>query len=78
MQENNIESKEQSKFSEFIADKKKLIICTASVLVMILAATMGYFFSIKSKVASWNNKISSGIIYIVDFSGQTAEKLKLL
>ena len=77
MQENNIESKEQSKFSEFIADKKKLIICTASVLVMILAATMGYFFSIKSKVASWNNKIYSGIsIYGVDLSGQTAEEAK--
>ena len=69
LQENNIESKEQSKFSEFIADKKKLIICTASVLVMILASTMGYFFSIKSKVASWNNKIYSGIsIYGVDLS----------
>ena len=77
MQENNIESKEQSKFSEFMADKKKLIICTASVLVMILAATMGYFFSIKSKVDSWNNKIYSGIsIYGVDLSGQTAEEAK--
>ena len=27
LQENNIESKEQSKFSEFITDKKKIIIC---------------------------------------------------
>ena len=38
LQENNIESKEQSKFSEFITDKKKIIICTVSVLVIVLAA----------------------------------------
>ena len=77
MQENNIESKEQSKFSEFITDKKKIIICTASVLVIVLAATMGYMFSVKDKVASWNNKIYSGIsIYGVDLSGQTAEEAK--
>ena len=77
MQENNIESKEQSKFSEFITDKKKIIICTASVLVIVLAATMGYMFSVKDKVVSWNNKIYSGIsIYGVDLSGQTAEEAK--
>ena len=77
MQENNIESKEQSKFSEFITDKKKIIICTASVLVIVLAATMGYIFSVKNKVASWNNKIYSGVsIYGVDLSGQTAEEAK--
>ena len=77
MQENNIESKEQSKFSEFITDKKKIIICTVSVLVIVLAATMGYMFSVKDKVASWNNKIYSGIsIYGVDLSGQTAEEAK--
>ena len=52
LQENNIESKDQSKFSEFITDKKKIIICTVSVLVIILAATIGYIFSIKTKVAS--------------------------
>ena len=67
LQENNIESKEQSKFSEFITDKKKMIICTVSVLVIVLAATMGYMFSVKDKVSSWNNKIYSGIsIYGVD------------
>ena len=77
MQENNIESKDQSKFSEFITDKRKIIICTASVLVIILAATIGYIFSIKTKVASWDNRIYSGVsIYGVDLSGQTAEEAK--
>ena len=67
LQENNIESKDQSKFSEFITDKRKIIICTASVLVIILAATIGYIFSIKTKVASWDNRIYSGVsIYGVD------------
>ena len=61
LQENNIESKDQSKFSEFITDKRKIIICTASVLVIILAATIGYIFSIKTKVASWDNRIYSGV-----------------
>ena len=70
LQENNIESKDQSKFSEFITDKRKIIICTASVLVIILAATIGYIFSIKTKVASWDNRIYSGVsIYGVDLSG---------
>ena len=61
LQENNIESKEQSKFSEFITDKKKIIICTASVLVIVLAATMGYLFSVKYKFASWKINIYSVI-----------------
>lgn len=43
LQENNIESKDQSKFSEFITDKRKIIICTASVLDIILAATIGIY-----------------------------------
>lgn len=72
-----MESKKTSKFSGFFTHKKKSLICIASILVILVAGVMGYLFSIKNKVNSWNDNIYPGVsIYGIDLSGQTAEEAK--
>lgn len=75
MENNNIESNEKNELINYGSKMKKLLIIIASVLIVIIACTLGYISSVKNKVESWNDKIYTGVtVHGVDLSGKTKEE----